>query len=42
MGDTYRKTDKKVRAGKTYRYKIEIVYLDGHTEWTNAIRVQVK
>ena len=40
LGNKYRYTDKTVKSGKTYRYKIEIVYLDGHTEWTNAVRVK--
>jgi hypothetical protein len=41
-GAQYRFADKKVKQGKTYRYKIEVKYLDGHTEWTNVIRVNVK
>jgi CSLREA domain-containing protein len=40
LGDTYRYADKKVQAHKTYRYKIEIVCLDGHTEWTQIIKVK--
>ena len=40
MNDTYRFTDKQVQTGKTYRYKIEVVYLDGHSEWTEIIRVK--
>jgi CSLREA domain-containing protein len=39
LGDKYRFIDRKANADKTYRYKIEIVYLDGHTEWTQVIRV---
>ena len=38
-GDKYRFTNRKVQAGKTYRYKLEVVYLDGHREWTEVIRV---
>jgi len=39
QGDKYRYVDKKVDAGKTYRYKIEVKYLDGHTEWTEVVKV---
>ena len=42
LGNKYRHTDKTVKSGKTYRYKVEIVYLDGHTEWTQAVRVKMK
>lgn len=40
LGDKYRFTDRKVNASKTYRYKIQVHYLDGHDEWTEAIKVQ--
>jgi len=39
QGDKYRFADKTVKSGKTYRYKIEIVYLDEHTEWTKVVKV---
>jgi CSLREA domain-containing protein len=42
LGDKYRFIDRKANANKTYRYKIEIVYLDGHSEWTKVIRVDMK
>lgn len=36
----YRFTNRDVKSGKTYRYKIQVVYLDGHTEWTEVARVK--
>ncbi len=39
QGNKYAFRDKKVKAGKTYRYKIEVKYLDGHSEWTEIVRV---
>jgi hypothetical protein len=39
-GARYSFRDKKVNAGNTYRYKIQVIYLDGHTEWTNSVRVK--
>ena len=41
-GRKYRYTDKTVKAGRTYRYKVEILYLDGHREFTEIVRVKVK
>ena len=41
MGDKYKFTDRKVNAGKSYRYKVEIVYLDGHTEFTKLVKVKI-
>lgn len=41
-GDRYRFADKQVRAGHVYRYKIEVVYLDGHSESTIVQRVKIK
>lgn len=29
-----------IKSGKTYRYKIEVVYLDNHSEWTNVVKFQ--
>ncbi len=40
LGDRYRFTDKNVKPDKTYRYKIEIRYLDGQSEWSRVIRVR--
>ena len=40
--DKYRFIDRKVKAQRTYRYKIQVVYLDGHTEWTDVLRIKVK
>jgi len=39
QGDKYRYVDKKVQDGNVYRYKIEVKYLDGHTEFTEAVKV---
>jgi hypothetical protein len=39
-GARYSFRDKKVNAGNTYRYKIQVIYLDGHTEWTEVVRVK--
>lgn len=39
-GAKYRFADKKVKQDKVYRYKVEVMYLDGHTGWTNVIRVK--
>jgi hypothetical protein len=38
-GAKYQFGDKKTKHGQTYRYKIEIKYLDGHSEWTNVIKI---
>lgn len=40
QGAKYRFTDKKVKAGKTYRYKIQVLYSDNHSTWTNVVRVK--
>lgn len=40
VGDKYRFTNRTLQSGKTYRYKVQVVYLDGHTEWTNIVTVQ--
>jgi len=40
QGSKYRYADKKAKEGNTYRYKIEVKYLDNHSEWTNEVRVQ--
>ena len=42
VGASYRFTDAKLKAGKTYRYKIRVWYLDGHDEWTESVRVKMK
>ncbi len=41
LGDKYRFTDKTAKAGKTYRYKLQVKYLDGHTEWTGIVKVKL-
>lgn len=38
LGATYRFTDKKAKAGKTYFYKIEIQNADGTSEWSNPLK----
>lgn len=40
LGDKYRVTDKKVQAGKTYRYKIEIMLANGTSEWSDVIKTK--
>ncbi len=42
VGDKYTYTDKKVKAGKTYFYKLEIVMADGTSEWSDVEEVKVK
>ncbi len=39
QGNKYAFRDKKIKAGKTYHYKIQVQYLDGHEEWTNVVKV---
>lgn len=39
-GAKYRFADKTVKAGKKYRYKIEVIYLDNHSEWTQVVKVK--
>ncbi len=40
-GNRYNFRNKKVKAGKTYFYKIEIVKADGTSEWSEPIKVKV-
>ena len=40
LSDKYRFTDRSVKAGRTYRYKLQVVYLDNHTEWSSIIKVK--
>jgi hypothetical protein len=42
VGDKYVRADKTVKPGKTYQYKLEIVFADGHTQWSDMNRVEVK
>lgn len=42
QGHRYVFRDKKVRDGRMYRYKIQVQYLDNHTEWTDVILVSTK
>lgn len=39
-GFKYRFKDSITKSGKIYRYKIEIVYSDLHSEWSNVIRIE--
>lgn len=39
-GATYRFKDRDLKVSKTYRYKLQVVYLDGHKEWTHAVKVK--
>lgn len=40
-GAKYRRVDRKVTPGKTYKYKIQVMYLDGHSEFTEIEKVRV-
>lgn len=37
QGDKYSFTDKKIKGGKIYRYKLELVLSDGTSEWSKII-----
>lgn len=39
-GASYRFMDEALRHPETYRYKLQIVYLDGHKEWSDVIGVR--
>lgn len=39
-GAKYRFKDAKVKSGKKYVYKIQVMYLDNHTEWTKTVKVK--
>ena len=41
-GDTYKFSNKKIKSGKTYFYKLEIVKSDGTGEWSEIDKVEVK
>jgi len=41
-GGKYSFADKKIVAGKTYRYKLEILFADRPSEWSNVQRVATK
>jgi hypothetical protein len=38
-GSKYQFKDKTVKSGKTYRYMLEVRYLDGRTKWTEVLKV---
>lgn len=38
-GARYRFKDSKAKQGKTYRYTVEVIYLDDHSEWSKEIKV---
>lgn len=40
-GAKYRRVDKKVKPGKKYKYRIQVIYLDGHSEFTEIEKVRV-
>jgi len=42
VGGRYKYADKKVKQGKNYFYKLEIVLADGTSEWSEVVKVQVK
>jgi uncharacterized repeat protein (TIGR01451 family) len=40
QGARYRFSDDAVRHGKVHRYKLQITFRDGHTEWSKVIRIK--
>jgi hypothetical protein len=42
VGDQYRRTDKTAKSGKTYHYKLELIFANGLREWSDVKRVAVK
>jgi len=38
-GAKYHFKDAAVKAGKRYHYKIETVYTDNHSEWSNVVKM---
>ncbi len=36
----YRFQDKAVKHGKTYAYKLDLFYLDGHSEWSRIVKLR--
>lgn len=41
-GQRYRFKDAAVKGGVRYWYKVEVVYADGHSEWTEVVRVRTR
>ncbi len=41
-GAKYSYTDKEVKSGKTYQYKIQVVRVDGTSEWSEVEQVKIK
>jgi hypothetical protein len=39
MGATYTRLDKKVKAGTTYRYKLEVLYTDTTSGWSKIVKI---
>lgn len=40
-GAHYTRIDKQVKAGKTYRYKLEVLLISGPSEWSQVIKVTI-
>lgn len=40
-GASYQFTDKRVISGKTYRYKLEILYASGESGWSEPVKIRV-
>lgn len=40
LGDKYRYKDSRAKKGKTYRYKIQVIYTDSRREWTKTVNVK--
>lgn len=41
-GAKYRHTDTRLNKATTYRYRVQVFYLDGHKEWTEVAQVKTR
>jgi len=41
-GAGYRFRDLKVKQGASYQYRLQVVYLDGRTEWAGLVKVKTR
>lgn len=41
-GDKYARRDAKIKTGKTYYYKLELVHAGGSSEWSDEVKVKTK
>ncbi len=40
QGNKYRVRDTKTKPNKAHRYKLQVVYLDNHTEWSTVVKLK--